>query len=166
MVKGGVWWSCAAQQDASAHVRVCETRMKVRSWKPTGQLVPGVASDGLLCRRWNFGLVCVYRAETHLLHDPPLIRTPLQSEREMIGLVSRLLPPHMTGRAIHSRVPSLYLFSNTLLSLISFWGPQRPVGSARITLPTQQSGVREGAFRQRGRTCSSSILQSTKVGWW
>lgn len=46
MVKGGVWWSCAAQQDASAHVRVCETRMKVRSRK--GQIVLRVAS---VCRR-------------------------------------------------------------------------------------------------------------------
>lgn len=78
----------------------------------------------------------------------------------------RLLPPDMTDRLIFCLVPSLFLFSNTLLSLISFWGPHCPEGSTGITLPTQQSEVQEGAFRQHARTCSSSILQSTKVGWW
>lgn len=40
MVKGGVWWSCAAQQDASVYVHVCvRVCMKVRSWKAKGQIV-------------------------------------------------------------------------------------------------------------------------------
>lgn len=69
----------------------------------------------------------------------------------------------MTDRVIRSHVPSLYLFSNTRLSLIFFWGQQHPVESARITLPTQQSGVQEGAFRHRCSAVGPAAHQYCRV---
>lgn len=124
MVKGGVWWSRAAQQDASAHVRVYKTHVKVRSWKAEGQVVLRVASVELWACLY---LKCFHpRADTNLLYDPSLIT--FSQSGECSGWISwqqmRLLRPDTSERVRRRHVPPLYLFSNTRLSVFNlFLGP-------------------------------------------
>lgn len=64
MVKGGVWWSCAVEQDDSicVCVCVCDLRIKVKSWlegqrsgcpKSRWTSVPSVELWACLCLNWD-----------------------------------------------------------------------------------------------------------------